>query len=109
MSARITRKARRVLDLLAKDGATAPEISNETNINLPTLWPLLDRFADEGWIKVDGRTYRLTSEGVNARKRAEQEAKQQRVTNWPEARPRGPRPPYTDRRTPWPRGEGRPR
>lgn len=114
MSVRVTRKVRRVLDLLARQGATVREISDGTNISLPTLWPLLDRMADSGWIAVDGRTYSLTEAGRTARKQAQEDAKRQRVANWPDARPRGPRPPYmrrpyTDRRTPWPKGEGRPR
>lgn len=70
MSARITRKDRRVLDLLAGvTGMTAPEISTGTNITLITLWPMLDRFADAGWVSVTGRAYRLTPDGREARLR----------------------------------------
>jgi predicted transcriptional regulator len=110
---RITRHARRVLDLLAKGPAPASEITNETNINLPTLWPLLDRLADEGMISVANRQWSITPQGREAREATETARNAPsdglRAGPGPQTRAPRPRPPYTDRRTPWPRGEGRPR
>lgn len=63
MTIRVTRKIRRVLERLVKSPATATEISSDTNISFPALYPMLDRLADAGWITVGDLAYSITSAG----------------------------------------------
>lgn len=110
MSVRVTRKTRRVIDRLAKSPATIREISEVTNIKFPALWPIMDRLTIAGWIICKStQEYVLTEDGRAGRDQAIADEKQAHVNPWPEPRVRGPRPPWTQQRTPWPRGSGRSR
>lgn len=84
MSVRVTKKIRRVVDRLAKSNATAREISTDTNINFPALWPVIDKLESNGWITDTGQTYSLTQTARDGLREADRPS----MTN---ARP-GPRP-----------------
>jgi hypothetical protein len=60
VSVRVTKKVRRVLDRLAKSAATAREISTDTNINFPALWPVIDKLESNGWVQDTGKAYKIT-------------------------------------------------
>ncbi len=108
MSVRVTRKVRRVIDRLARGPATVADISDNTNIKFQALWPIIDRLLMDGWIVVKStQEYVLTECGRAGREQAIKDEKQAQIQSWPDARPRGPRPPWTQQRTPWPRGNGR--
>lgn len=114
MSVRITRPVRRVLDQLSEQPGTASEVANRAGLNFTRTLDLLDRLASEGMVEVgEFRQYHLTPQGRSAREADEtaRNAPSDPLRDETGARPRAPRPrpPYTDRRTPWPRGEGRPR
>lgn len=69
MSVRVTKKVRRVVERLSRGGATVKEISEDTNINFPVLWPVIDKLEANGWIKDTGQTYELTQfarDGIRA-------------------------------------------
>lgn len=114
MTVRITRPVRRVLDQLATAPGTASEVADRAGLNFTRTLDLLARLADEGMVEVgDHRQYHITPQG-----RAQQEALETarnapsdglRDGGAPRPRTPRPRPPYTERRAPWPRGEGRPR
>lgn len=114
MSVRVTRKTRRVIDRLAISPATIREISEAVNIKFPALWPIMDRLTVAGWIICKPtQEYVLTEDGRAGREQAIADEKQTYVTPGPDPkdipRLRGPRPPWTQQRTPWPRGSGRSR
>jgi hypothetical protein len=112
MSVRVTKKVRRVIDRLAVSPATPRQISEATNIKFPALWPIIDRLLMEGWIIVKStQEYVLTEDGRAGLKQviADEARVPHPSTVPPVARPRPPRPPYTQRRAPWPRGNGRSR
>jgi hypothetical protein len=110
MSVRVTRKTRRVVDWLSRGPATIRDISENTNIKFPALWPIMDRLTVAGWIVCKStQEYVLTEDGRAGRKQAIADEKQAHVQSWPEPRIRGPRPPWTQRRTPFNRGTGRSR
>jgi hypothetical protein len=96
VSLRVTRKIRRVLDHLAAQGPdNASGIALGTSISLPALWPVLDRLADAGWIKVAGdRQWSVTALGLDEREAAIRALQAARDATPPPPRPlaRVPRP-----------------
>lgn len=111
MSVRVTRKIRRVLEALAVGEYTVAGLVGATKISPPHLWPIIDRLHDNGWIEPTGHdTFKITDIGRAGLKADTEAVETARQDTPPAPRPRSvpaPRPPYTQRRAPWPRGDGR--
>jgi predicted transcriptional regulator len=90
----VTRKVRRVVERLAKSPATGLEISADTNISFPALWPVIDRLESNGWITDKDGSFTLTDVARDGMDRARDAVRK----SYDPPRPRA-----------WPRGGKRPR
>lgn len=94
MSVRITRKHRRVIDALARESLAIGPLSAATNISVIHLWPIIDRLEADGWVTTDGAVWSLTDKGREGHQKVKEDLKEAHRQSWPDARPRGPKPPW---------------